>query len=95
MRWALERRYRSFLGRLSLTAGGRVAFTVIAAVGVVAAVADDISGGIHGDQAAGALAVFVTLALGVDIGTDWAFRTARRFVARSEPPRGPIPPRPD
>jgi hypothetical protein len=72
------RRYRQWLSRdLRLTVAGRWAFTIVLVLGVAGVIGDAAGGGDHGDQAGGALFVFVALALGVVVGLDAAARGIR------------------
>ena len=77
------RRYWRWLGQdLQLTAAGRWAFTVVLVLGVAGVIGDAVGGGEHGDQAGGALVVFVALALGVVVGLDAAARSVRSGFRR-------------
>jgi uncharacterized membrane protein YccC len=67
---------------LGLTVGGRIIFTTFALVGLSAVVGDAVFGGEHGDQAGGALAAFVGLALAIVVGLDAAYRRLRKVVRR-------------
>jgi hypothetical protein len=66
---------------LGLTVGGRIIFTTFALVGL-AGVGDAVFGGESGDQAGGALLVFVGLALAIVVGLDAAYRRLRNVVRR-------------
>jgi hypothetical protein len=75
--------YRRWLRKtLGLTVGGRITFTTFALVGLSAVVGDAVFGGEHGDQAGGALLVFVGLALAIVVGLDAAYRQLRGIVRR-------------
>lgn len=63
-----------------LTVGGRI--TTFALVGLAGVVGDAIFGGESGDQAGGALAVFVGLALAIVVGLDAAYRHLRAIAQR-------------
>jgi hypothetical protein len=71
------------MDRLHLTIGGRVAFTLVAAIGTLAVIGDAVSESTHGDQGGGVLAIFVVIVLGVVVGLDSAFRVVHRGVTRS------------
>ena len=82
------RNYWRWLGeKLGLTLGGRIAFTVLAVIGLAGVVGDAVFSGKSGDQAGGVLLVFVGLALAIVVGLDAAYRElrgiARRFADRS------------
>jgi hypothetical protein len=83
----LENYWRSLRETLGLTLGGRIAFTTLAVVGLAGVVGDAVFGGTHGDQAGGALFVFVGLVLAIVVGLDAAYRRlagiARRLTDRS------------
>jgi hypothetical protein len=61
-----------------LTLGGRIAFSTVLACGVAGVVGDAVFGGANGDQAGGALLVFVGLALAIVVGLDAAYRKLSR-----------------
>ena len=61
-----------------LTLGGRIAFTVVLVFGLASVVGDAVFGGTNGDQAGGALFVFVGLALAIVVGVDAAYRKLSR-----------------
>jgi hypothetical protein len=67
---------------LGLTVGGRIIFTTFALVGLAGVVGDAVFGGENGDQAGGALAVFVGLALAIVVGLDAAYRRLRGVARR-------------
>jgi hypothetical protein len=77
------RRYWQWLGGdLRLTLAGRWAFTIVLVLGVGGVIGNAAGGGEHGDQAGGALFVFVALALGVVVGLDAAARGVRTGLRR-------------
>lgn len=67
---------------LGLTVGGRIIFTTFALVGLAGVVGNAVFGGEDGDQAGGALLVFVGLALAIVVGLDAAYRRLRNVVRR-------------
>ena len=67
---------------LGLTVGSRIIFTTFALVGLAGVVGDAVFGGENGDQAGGALAAFVGLALAIVVGLDAAYRRLRNVVRR-------------
>jgi hypothetical protein len=89
-------RYRALLRDLHLTLGGRVAFTFVAALGVLTMIGDLFTNGDQGDQVAAVVFIFVVLALGIAVVLDAGFRVCRSFVRRLLG-RAPelVPPRPD
>lgn len=74
----LVRRYWTWLGTsLRLTLGGRVLFTVVAALGLIGVVGDDTTGGVDGPNEAAVLGVYVFLTLLIVVAADSVFRLIR------------------
>jgi hypothetical protein len=73
---------------LNLTVGGRVAFTVVALIGLAAVVGDATTGGTDGPNAGGVLLVFVFMALVVVVAADGVFRLARLGLRSLRDSRG-------
>jgi hypothetical protein len=67
---------------LGLTVGGRITFTTFAVIGLAGVVGNAVFGGEHGDQAGGALLLFVGLALAIVVGLDAAYRQLRGIARR-------------
>ena len=72
------------MGRtLHLTRGGRVLFTVVAALGLVGVVGDDTTGGVDGPNLAAILGFYVLLlTLLAVLGLDWMFRAVHSGARR-------------
>jgi hypothetical protein len=74
----LVRRYWTWLGTaLRLTLGGRVLFTVVAALGLIGVVGDDTTGGVDGPNEAAVLGVYVFLTLLIVVAADVVVRLIR------------------
>jgi hypothetical protein len=74
----LVRRYWTWLGTaLRLTLGGRVLFTVVAALGLIGVVGDDTTGGVDGPNEAAVLGVYVFLTLLIVAAADVVVRLIR------------------
>jgi hypothetical protein len=77
-------RYWTWLGTtLHLTIGGRVVFTLIAALGLLGVIGDDTTGGVEGPNVAAILGFYVLLALLAIVAVDSAFRCLRAAVRRA------------
>jgi hypothetical protein len=77
-------RYWNWLGAtLHLTIGGRVMFTLIAALGLLGVIGDDTTGGVDGPNLAAVLAFYVVLVLLAVVAIDSAFRFVRSVTRRA------------
>lgn len=80
--------YWAWLGSsLQLTLGGRLVFSVVALLGLIAVVGDETTGGVDGPNAAAALGFYVLVTLLAIVAADAAFRLGRSATQRSRGPR--------
>ena len=76
-------RYWTWLGSaLHLTRGGRVLFTLVAGLGLLGVIGDDVTGGVDGPNEAAVFFVWAFLTLLVVVAADGAFRLFRTAASR-------------